>query len=407
MLLLPHQQEAIKRAIKNRRYIWFLPTGSGKTLAALIYIKLLGVPSLIVCPARIKEVWFKENNKFNIGLDVSDNYLSNPSVCVVSYEYARRYPEVFDDYELIVFDEAYYLSDVETLRYGVISKSIKDKHRLLLLSGYPVENHLTEIYGLASLISPGILGNNYYHFLHKYFKVIHDRRTNRIIKVIPKSNSFNRIVSVVSNISYIIPKGEVVDVGLNINVIRYKLTEQQKLLLGDLFNRLEVNVGGVRIRCKNRLVAFQKALQVISGFIYVADDDLSSNYIRIDASHKIDVLKYVVGEGCIVWYYFNAEKDILEQNKISVPLYKLRSESRGLNLQHFKYAVYYSIPTSGGQFYQSVDRLHRYGRKREVNAVVLLPEGKFGDGLKGMLDRKFTLKEKFIVHLLNKLKVEV
>ena len=79
----------------------------------------------------------------------------------------------------------------------------------------------------------------------------------------------------------------------------------------------------------------------------------------------------------------------------------MQTDSRGLNLQHYKFAMYYSLPLSGGQFLQSVDRLHRIGRIENVISIVLLPNGDFGNKLFRMTSDKHKLTNKFIKDLLN------
>ena len=78
-----------------------------------------------------------------------------------------------------------------------------------------------------------------------------------------------------------------------------------------------------------------------------------------------------------------------------------QTDSRGLNLQTYDFAIYFSVPLSGGMFNQSQDRIHRMGRERNVISVVLVPNGEFGDKLLKLLDRKQRLTKRFITSLLN------
>lgn len=118
---------------------------------------------------------------------------------------------------------------------------------------------------------------------------------------------------------------------------------------------------------------------------------------KLEALHKV-----VLGKSnFLLWCLYDFEQDNLLQGfKDKCRLCKLQSDSRGLNLQAYDFAVYYTMPLSGGMFFQSQDRLYRMGRTKDVLSIVLIPNGEFGTRLLQMLDRKQKLTKKFISELL-------
>lgn len=122
---------------------------------------------------------------------------------------------------------------------------------------------------------------------------------------------------------------------------------------------------------------------------------LLNNNPKLELLNKLTAGK----ENFLIWHLFDVEKFILEKYEGIAKLCKLQTDSRGLNLQAYKFAVYYTIPLSGGQYMQSIDRIYRHGRTTNVLSVVLLPNGEVGDWLSKMLDRKQKLTNKFIERL--------
>lgn len=399
--LSKYQEDAIESALRIPKYAWFLPTGSGKTLCALLYLQVLDRPAIIIAPASIKHVWLEENEKFGLNLNISTHYGSPAPILLVSYDWVKYNVEALEDFDVVVFDEAHCIADVETDRYKYISKAIKDKTRILLLAGYPVENRMNEIFVL-SLITD-ILGKNYYHFLYKYFNVI--RHNGRIIKTVPKRGSFDLIINQIKDCVYITPKSNVVDESVKKEtvIVRFALSEKQKEMINALAEFGSYHDSKMTLHCKNALAVYGKILQIISGFVYITDDDSELCPIPIEGVNpKLEMLHKIIDgkRNFLLWHIFDFEKEMLHKYESQCRVSKIQTDSRGLNLQHYDFAVYFSMPLSGGMYMQSVDRLYRRGREKDVISVVLIPEGEFGTKLLQLLDRKQKLTNKFISELL-------
>jgi SNF2 family DNA or RNA helicase len=414
--LKPYQEAAVKFILDRPKSALLMPTGTGKTIVALMYLKVLDKPAMIICEASKKHIWINENKNFELGLSLTTDLRHPGKIFITSYDWIKNNTEVMEDYDIFVFDEAHCISDPETARYKNISEVLKNKSRVVLLAGYPVENKLNEIFVL-SLVTD-VLGKNYYHFLYKFFTVI--RRNGRIIKTVAKRGSFDNIIALIKDVVFIVDKSEAVPstVKKETVVVRYELSDYQKGIVNAIAEFGEYDDGKVHVICNDGLSVFSKMMQIISGFVYVEDPTATSTTFDESADKKqkvpvvpvffdspnpkLEALQRIVADrsNFLLWYFFDAEYEMLKKFGRCSRLCKLQVDSRGLNLQSFDFAMYFSIPTSGGMYFQSQDRLHRMGRTKDVISVVLVPNGEFGDRLLQMLDRKHKLTKKFIDRLL-------
>lgn len=396
-----NQKQALEFILQNKKSGLFLSTGCGKTLISLLYLQILDKPALIIVPASLKNVWLQENQKFNLNLLISTDYRNPAKIVIVSYDWVKSYPEILKEYEIVILDEVHAIADVETIRYKQLNEYIKSRDRIVLLSGYPVENRLSEIF-VVSLIT-NVLGKNWFQFLYRYFTVI--KKNNRIIKTIPKIGSIDKIINLIKSYVFVADKEKFFDVSIKKEtvIVRFNLSDYQKNIINNLIEFKYYRDDRIHINCKNDLVVFQKILQIISGFVYEIDDNRELNPKFFDENPKFKLLQSIIvnKSNFLLWYLYNAEREILQKFNKICRLSKLQTDSRGLNLQHYKFAVYFSLPLSGGQFLQSLDRLYRIGRIEDVLSVVLLPNGEFGNKLFKMTSDKHKLTKKFINDLLN------
>lgn len=144
--------------------------GLGKTIeAALVLSELrargLAGRVLVVTPAGLVEQWREElERKFalpTVALEGGRWERSDDApVVVASLAAARREPAksalVDAPWDLIVMDEAHRLRNPRSAS-GRLARELTSRY-LLLLTATPVENRLSDLYQLISLVAPGLLG---------------------------------------------------------------------------------------------------------------------------------------------------------------------------------------------------------------------------------------------------------
>ena len=132
--LQPHQQKALERALKNN-LILAHSTGSGKTLTSIAIADKLGVPTTVLTPAPLVENFKKELLKHKKG---------GPNVDVRSLPTAISRGYNIPEGNTLIVDEAHSLRNAGTQRQKYIQDQARRASRILLLTGTPAYNNLTD-----------------------------------------------------------------------------------------------------------------------------------------------------------------------------------------------------------------------------------------------------------------------
>jgi superfamily II DNA or RNA helicase len=183
LLCLPHlngietfwyQVETVRKVLKQFRGRVLLAdeVGLGKTIEAGMVLKeylMRGMVErvLVLTPASLVGQWREElETKFNIACATThDAQLRNDPDAfwqqkrvLASIDQARRGEHaqrlLAHNFDLVIVDEAHHLRDRASQSYKLVDGL--NKRFLLLLSATPVQNDLTELYNLLTLLKPGI-----------------------------------------------------------------------------------------------------------------------------------------------------------------------------------------------------------------------------------------------------------
>jgi superfamily II DNA or RNA helicase len=183
LLCLPHlngietfwyQVETVRKVLKQFRGRVLLAdeVGLGKTIEAGMVLKeylLRGMVErvLVLTPASLVGQWREElETKFDIACATTHDALlrNDPDAfwrqqrVIASIAQARRGEHarrlLAHNFDLVIVDEAHHLRDRTSQSYKLVDGL--NKRFLLLLSATPVQNDLTELYNLLTLLKPGI-----------------------------------------------------------------------------------------------------------------------------------------------------------------------------------------------------------------------------------------------------------
>lgn len=181
--LNPHQVEAAVFALRSplsKGALLADEVGLGKTIEAGLVISQYWAERkralLVVCPASLRKQWQIElEDKFNLPCTVVDSKLyrkaqkeGNPNpfntkqIVITSLHYASRMAEDVKQvqWDLVVIDEAHKLRNSHRAS-NKIGQSIRwalEDRRKLLLTATPLQNSLTELYGITTLIDDQLFG---------------------------------------------------------------------------------------------------------------------------------------------------------------------------------------------------------------------------------------------------------
>ena len=182
--LNPHQVEGALFALRspfNKGVLLADEVGLGKTIEAALVISQYVAESknkiLIIAPASLRKQWAIElEEKFNLQSQIIDNksYNSffkegyiNPfmkdNIIIASYHFIAIKAEDIRaiNWDLVVIDEAHKLrnSHRPSNKIGQALKWALEDKKKILLTATPLQNSLTELYGITSIIDDKIFGD--------------------------------------------------------------------------------------------------------------------------------------------------------------------------------------------------------------------------------------------------------
>lgn len=179
--LLEHQVDAAHRALfeMDGKALLADEVGLGKTIEVGMILKEMHYREtddsvLILTPAQLAKQWQGELlEKF--GLEFVCNYddefqgFDAHNRIIASIDTAKsdrhRATVLARDWDVLVMDEAHYVKNEETDRYDLIDKLTYDY--AFFLTATPIQNELTDLYNIVSLLRPGLFGSR--GTFHHYF----------------------------------------------------------------------------------------------------------------------------------------------------------------------------------------------------------------------------------------------
>jgi SNF2 family DNA or RNA helicase len=179
--LLEHQVDAAYRALfeMDGKALLADEVGLGKTIEVGMILKEMHFREtddsvLILTPAQLAKQWQAElREKF--GLDFVCNYddefsgFDDHDYIIASIDTAKsdrhRSTVLKRDWDVLVLDEAHYVKNEDTDRYDLIDRL--SYNYAFFLTATPIQNELTDLYNVVSLLRPGLFGTR--DVFHQYF----------------------------------------------------------------------------------------------------------------------------------------------------------------------------------------------------------------------------------------------
>jgi SNF2 family DNA or RNA helicase len=179
--MLEHQVDAAYRALfeMDGKALLADEVGLGKTIEVGMILKEMHFRDtndsvLILTPAQLAKQWQAElREKF--GLEFVCNYddefngFDSHDYIIASIDTAKsdRYRQTVlaREWDVLVLDEAHYVKNEETDRYELIDQL--SYNYAFFLTATPIQNELTDLYNVVSLLRPGLFGTR--DVFHQYF----------------------------------------------------------------------------------------------------------------------------------------------------------------------------------------------------------------------------------------------
>ncbi len=444
---LPHQLDTARRVLTEMRGRAILAdeVGLGKTIEAGLIMKEYMVrglvrKALILVPASLVLQWVRElNQKFGIpAVAQKKAYMwQQYDVVVASMDTAKRDPHkdivLQLDYDLLIIDEAHKLKNKKTSNYQFVNQ-IRKKY-CLLLTATPVQNDLSELFNLITLLKPGQLGGQS-EFASNY---VAEKR-------VPKNEQ-----QLQSNIAQVMIRNRRSDGGVhftkrNVRNIVLELSDEEmelyRAVIGfvkDKFREAGGDLGSVfslvtlqREVCSSRDAVFvtlanlskkMPAESPAKAKVWEIVDIIRRIKANTKAEHTMKLIEAIQDKVIVFTEYRATQESLLmhlkKHNIIAVPyrggmnrgkkdwmmdLFRGRAQvmvateagGEGINLQFCHNIINYDLPWNPMRVEQRIGRIHRLGQQNDVNIYNLSTKGTIEEHILSLLHEKINMFEMVI-----------
>lgn len=166
-----HQVQGVNFMLAHNYVLNSDEMGLGKTLQAIAVHQAMSLDSkaVIVCPYTLKYNWLNEYKKFTTEKEIWVG-LKPAKVNIINYEQLYKSTELFMKADIVIFDEAHYLINEEADRTTYVHRMIQNHQpeRLILLTGTPMKERVSDFYSILKLLSYTPIPNNGRKITDKY-----------------------------------------------------------------------------------------------------------------------------------------------------------------------------------------------------------------------------------------------
>ena len=444
---LPHQLEVAKQVVENMngKAILADEVGLGKTIEAGLILKEYMIRGLvkkvlILVPASLVTQWASElTSKFFIpAITQRKSYVwEQCDVVISSIDTAKRSPhrEIIykQDYDLVIIDEAHKLKNNKTKNYEFV-QNLKKKF-CLLLTATPIQNRISEIFNLVSLLKPGHLGSET-DFYNKYKKdsrsldddqylkelvnkvMIRNRRadtgiewTKRIVETISiefseKERELYDGVSSFGQGNAIMNKSQ-----FSCLTLQREACSSRESVYYTLKNMLQKE--------ENDSQAFHQQIGQLISLVEAVDTNSKAEkaleLIKEINDKVIIFTEYRATQVFLQWFlkqhgitsvpfrggFKRGKKDWMRElfkNNAQV-LIATEAGGEGINLQFCSHIINYDLPWNPMRLEQRIGRIHRLGQEKDVKIYNFAIKGTVEEHVMKLLYEKIHLFEKVIGEL--------
>jgi SNF2 family DNA or RNA helicase len=411
--------------------------GLGKTIEAglvLSELRMRGLAdrALVIVPAGLVEQWRDElERKFGLPTTIAQSR-SAPAgemamdrpVTIASLAAARRDPllgRLTDtNWDLVIFDEAHRLRNPRSAS-GKLARRLRARY-LLMLTATPVENKLSDLYQLVSLVAPGLLGTPA-QFRAKHGAASVESRPHNLEELRARTREV-MVRHRRSEVAVMLPArlAETILVTPGID---------EAGLYADIVRRVRAAAAGpgrtrLALRGLTRLAGSSPAAAAPT-LVKLGWNDLAERARAIRQPDKVRVLVELLrrhvagGEKVLVFTGFRQSLDVLvaavEGAGLSSAVYhgsltrtekesaigqfrgetpillSTESAGEGRNLQFCHVMVNFDLPWNPMQIEQRLGRLHRIGQEHDVMLTNLVCRGSIEQRIMHVLEAKINLFE--------------
>jgi SNF2 family DNA or RNA helicase len=409
--------------------------GCGKSLAALMI--MLGVRArrtLICCPLRVIQVWVTQFERhistplIMTALDEDAGSVADkqrlaaeklrlaettgvPFVAVINYDSVWREPfgswAERQAWDLVIADEIHKIK-APGGKASLYFKRLRWRARYRLgLTGTPMPHSPLDIYAQFRFLDPAIFGPSFNAFKQTY--AVMGGFQN---KQVTAYKNLDDLEARMRSVTFRVGK-DILDLPPETHVIyQVTLSPEARAIYRAVEDDFIALVDEGTITVANAMVALLRLQQITGGWAKIDD----GRYVRVDWS-KQRLLEDTLDDICrdepvVVFCRFHNDLDAVHDACISLGLSSLELSGRrdelarwqageaqvlavqissggvGVDLSRARYAIYYSLSFSLGEYDQARSRIHRPGQTRPVEHIHLVARHTVDEKIMRALERR-------------------
>jgi SNF2 family DNA or RNA helicase len=391
---LPHQKEAIEKLLENDKFILADDMGLGKTTSTVIASLESGAKKiLVICPASLKINWQREIQNYTdrtISICEGKKFEDSDFV-IVNYDILKNFHDIKENknsiilnskFDLVVIDEAHYISNPQAQRTKIIMDITKNIKKLWLLTGTPMTSRPMNYYNILKLIDSPV-SQNWMAYAIRYCGGYQFRVGNKKIWNVTGASNLEELRDRTSNQILRRLKTDVLDLPDKIMTpvylqLKSRLYEE---LMGQYYDWYTTR----QEESKSLSIQFSKLTKVrqiiaeekISSTIEIAENIIEQGKKVIIFSNFTEPLKKIYEHFGKSAVYLDgttskparqkAVDDFQENEKIKVFCGNIKAAGVGLTLTAAEACIMNDLSFVPSDHSQAEDRAYRYGQKNNVS----------------------------------------
>ena len=399
---LNHQTEAIEKLVGSKRFILADDMGLGKTTATIIAALETGVKKiLIICPASLKLNWQREIENYtdrSVYISEGKKFSTEDDFVIVNYDILKNFYDLKNiddslitqgDFDLIILDEAHYVSNAKANRTKLVNSFCKKPKYLWLLTGTPMTNRPMNYFNLLSLIESPV-AQNWMAYAIRYCQGYQFTAGKRKIWNVSGASNLEELRDRTSRQVLRRLKTDVLDLPEKIiSPVYMRLkSKMYEALMGEYYEWYDKNED----ERKSLTVQFSKLMKVrqviadekVKNTIELAENIIEQGKKVIIFSNFTDSLNKIVDHFKKVSVKLDgsttkparqkAVDDFQENDKVKVFVGNTKAAGVGITLTAAEAVIFNDISFVPGDMEQAEDRAYRYGQKNSVSVYYPLFE---------------------------------
>ena len=412
--------------------------GLGKTIEAGLVLEELRARgevrlALILCPAGLLTQWRDElGTKFDRQVLMQPEVPPRAGIVLASLDWAKRMPQAAQyqsrRWDLVIVDEAHHLKSQRSQNHAFVAGL--PRRRMLLITATPIQNELTELYNLVTLVKPAVFGS-YMQFYRRFLlaprrpRNVDELRQELSAVMVRRTRQEARIALPERKVELLQvdltpPERRLYDRATRLLVQAYQArrAKQETILplvliqrelcsssfaLADTLQRMGPSWFGVEARdllkCAQGIRQNQKAEAARSLLCGMREPALVFTEYR---ATQMFLGRQLEEAGLEVHYLHGGQGQRQRQAEIEAfrrrggVLVATEAGGQGLNLQTASVVVNYDLPWNPMRVEQRIGRVHRLGQTREVRILNLFARDTVEEHVLRLLHEKIDMFRRVI-----------